>query len=236
MDEQLQQLLELQRIDEKIERIKEEQSAIPDDVAAIEDRVRQAESACAQERENLAALNKRRASLENDLVLLNERLKKYQRQLLSAKTNPEYQAFLREIDATKLSISKNEEDILTLMDDAEQLAADLSRRTDELEKEKVSSRQEIESLHARLGQLAQEHSRKTEERKELATRMGSRLIVKYERIRNGRRGRAVAVISGEVCSGCHTTLPPQFAMEIRKGDRILTCENCGRILVWEEKS
>jgi len=236
MDGQLQQLLELQKIDEEIEKIREEQSTIPEDMTGIEDRVTEAESACTQERESLAVLNRRRVSLENDLVLLTEKLKKYQRQLLSAKTNPEYQAFLREIDTTKLSISKNEEDILTLMEEGEQMAADLSRRTAELEKEKESSRQQIESLQGRLDMLKQEHSKKTREREELVTGMGRRLVVKYERIRDGRGGRAVAIIHGEVCSGCHTTLPPQFAVEIRRGDEILICENCGRILVWEERN
>jgi len=235
MNEKLEYLLELQRIDDEIERMKHEQSEIPHDVSIIEDRLRKAESACTLEKERLAEVNRRRSSLENDLVLFGERLKKYQRQLLSAKTNQEYQAFLREIDATKEKISKNEEEILTLMDEAETMANDIEQHTRELEKEKVNSQREIESLKTRLSILAKEYTGKTDERKGLVTRMGSRLVGRYERIKNGRGGQAVAIINGEVCSGCHTTLPPQFAVEIRKGGEILTCESCGRILVWEVK-
>jgi len=236
MDEQLVQLLALQKIDEQIATIKEEQSAIPQDMAAIEERLRTAEAVYTQEKDRLTALNKRRVSLENDLVLLNERLKKYQTQLMSAKTNPEYQAFLREIDATKEGISKNEEDILGLMDDGEHMSSDLLRREAELAGERVESAKQIESLRDRLGVLSEDYKTMVAERKELVARMGNRLVTRYERIKNGRGGDAVVLISREVCTGCHTTLPPQFAAEIKKGDEILTCENCGRILIWEEKS
>lgn len=236
MNENLGYLLELQRIDDEIERMKHEQSEIPEGVAAIEERLKKAESAHMLEKERVTEVNRRRSSLENDLVLFGERLKKYQRQLLSAKTNQEYQAFLREIDATKANISQNEEEILTLMDEAETMANDIEQRTRELEKEKVNSQQEIESLKTRLSILANEHTGKTDEREGLVTRMGSRLVGRYERIKNGRDGQAVAVINDEVCSGCHTTLPPQFAVEIRKGGEILICESCGRILVWEVKN
>ncbi len=234
MNVQLEQLLKLQRIDGELEKIRDEQSAIPETVMSIEDRVREAEAVCQQEKESLAALNRRRISLENDLVLLNERLKKYQMQLMSAKTNQEYQAFLREIGLAKENISKSEEDILTLMDDGERMSADLSARDTELEKEKTGSKQEIESLRERLSLLGEQYREKTEERRELAENMDNRLLVRYERIKDGRGGNAVVVIETEVCAGCHTTLPPQFAAEIRKGDEVLVCENCGRILIWKE--
>jgi predicted nucleic acid-binding Zn-ribbon protein len=234
MNIQLEQLLRLQGIDVELGKISDEQSAIPESMMAIEDGVREAEATCQQEKENLAALNKRRLSLENDLVLLNERLKKYQMQLLSAKTNQEYQAFLKEIELAKENISKSEEDILTLMDDGERMSADLSARDAELEKEKASSKREIESLRERLSLLSEQYKEKTAERKELAEMMDNRLLAKYERIKDGRGGNAVVVIETEVCAGCHTTLPPQFAAEVRKGDEVLACENCGRILVWKE--
>ena len=236
MNQELAHLLELQTIDDETEHMKHEQSEIPEDVVAIEDRLRETESAYVQQKEKLAQLNKRRSSLENDLVLLGERLKKYQRQLLSAKTNQEYQVFLREIDAAKATISQNEEDILTLMDDAETMASDIEQRTRELEKERVSSQQEVESLKTRMNILSEEYKEKTDERRGLVIRMGKRLVQRYERIKNGRGGQAVVVINGEVCTGCHTTLPPQFAVEIRKAGEILICENCGRILIWGDKN
>ncbi|MCK4597869.1 hypothetical protein KAU04_07495 [bacterium] len=36
------------------------------------------------------------------------------------------------------------------------------------------------------------------------------------------------------CGGCFKTLPPQKIQEVRRTDSILTCENCGRILYWDE--
>jgi hypothetical protein len=235
MNAEIQQLLLLQRIDDDIDRIKAEQAAIPQHIASVEDKIRESESICTQEKEKLAGLNKRRLSLENDVVLLNERLKKYQLQLYSAKTNEEYHAFLREIEVAKKGVSQNEEDILVLMEDADNMTSDIAKRTAELGKEKAAAGREIDSLKERLSELNEEFRKKTGQRDGLAAEMDRHLVTKYERIKNGRGGTAVAVITGEVCSGCHSTLPPQFAVEIRRGEDIIICENCGRILVWEGK-
>ncbi|MFN6991363.1 MAG: C4-type zinc ribbon domain-containing protein [Fervidobacterium sp.] len=36
------------------------------------------------------------------------------------------------------------------------------------------------------------------------------------------------------CSGCHNIIPSQRQLEIRRNDKIFTCEYCGRILVSQE--
>ena len=61
------------------------------------------------------------------------------------------------------------------------------------------------------------------------------LLKRYEKIRSARDGIAVVAIQGENCGGCFTTIPPQVINEAKKGDRILTCESCGRIIVFLEE-
>ena len=38
----------------------------------------------------------------------------------------------------------------------------------------------------------------------------------------------------QACGGCHNRVPPQKLLELRKNDRIYTCERCGRIIVSDE--
>ena len=54
----------------------------------------------------------------------------------------------------------------------------------------------------------------------------------YERIRKGRAGVAIAEAVDGRCSKCHITLRPQFLQELKKGDAIMVCESCRRMLYY----
>jgi uncharacterized protein len=45
-----------------------------------------------------------------------------------------------------------------------------------------------------------------------------------------RRGIAVSEIRDGHCQACQVRLRPQLIMEARKGERVLQCESCSRIL------
>ena len=45
-----------------------------------------------------------------------------------------------------------------------------------------------------------------------------------------RRGVAVSEVRDGHCSTCQVRLRPQLIMEIRRGDRVVPCESCKRIL------
>ncbi len=56
----------------------------------------------------------------------------------------------------------------------------------------------------------------------------------YERYFSKFGERAIVPVKGGVCSGCFISIPPMRQDKIRAMDEIIYCENCGRILVWEE--
>ncbi len=72
-------------------------------------------------------------------------------------------------------------------------------------------------------------------RVKLVERLTPAALSLYERI-SKRFGRAVVPVQGGVCLGCFMALPTQhIGIEEREdptGERVPTCENCGRILYW----
>ena len=46
-----------------------------------------------------------------------------------------------------------------------------------------------------------------------------------------KSGKAVAFVEKNSCSGCGVNLRPQLIIEIKRGKKIISCENCGRLLV-----
>jgi len=56
----------------------------------------------------------------------------------------------------------------------------------------------------------------------------------YERYYQKYLARAIVSVKNGVCQGCFVTIPPMRLDIIRRMDSLEVCENCGRILVWEE--
>ena len=56
----------------------------------------------------------------------------------------------------------------------------------------------------------------------------------YERYYQKYHARAIVPVRGGVCQGCFVTIPPMRLDIIRRMDSLEVCENCGRILIWEE--
>ena len=52
----------------------------------------------------------------------------------------------------------------------------------------------------------------------------------FEIIGYAERAIAVAEVVNSACSACYMQLRPQVVLNVKKGDEIIVCENCSRIL------
>lgn len=67
-------------------------------------------------------------------------------------------------------------------------------------------------------------------RQDLADQIDRPLLNRYERIAK-RLGRAIVPVTGKVCLGCFAVIPTAYTSS-ENADKILSCEQCGRILYW----
>ncbi len=67
-------------------------------------------------------------------------------------------------------------------------------------------------------------------REELAVGISKPMLKRYERIA-GRLGRAVVPITGDVCLGCFSIIPTSYTSAENR-EKIMQCENCGRMFYW----
>lgn len=72
-----------------------------------------------------------------------------------------------------------------------------------------------------------------EARAELEKNIQTRYIRAYQRL-NSRYKRPIAPVQNETCLGCFSKLPTSYGELGRHDQKILFCENCGRILYWLE--
>jgi hypothetical protein len=232
VSEEIDLLWELHGLDEELQRVESALARFPEERAALARRVAGEEARLEALRTRVAELQKSRRGVEREVQALVEAEKRFQNQLLAVKKNEEYQALLHEIEGTRRRRSDLETEVLMALegeDEAQRerpalerslsdLRSDVAERLAVLETGEEEARQRAAGLEA--------DRRRRMESLPAATRG------RYERIRGSRGGRAVVPIAKGACGGCFRAQPPQVLQAARHRVRLLTCDGCGRLMVW----
>lgn len=159
---------------------------------------------------------------------------KYESQMDQITTAREYDALEKEIrDASERE---------------QQYRRDLQREEKELEEQRVRLEREEAMIKTEEEELENERAKidsDTAERKstlkELAKNeeetipgLDEDLLFKFERIIKSKEGEGIVAIKNGVCTGCQMILPNQFVNDVRRGESILFCPYCSKIVFYTE--
>lgn len=232
MEKELEKLQKLQEIDWELGELERSKDYLPDMINNLETEIEETSSTLEQLKKDFTEQNLLRKSLETEVEAHDGELKKFQEQMKVIKTNREYDALTTEIANKKLKISENEEKILDLMasiDDLKEKIAEYVKKLQEVDKD---NNQELITLRKRMDSIGSKVEAREAERKAVTDKVDKRIVAMYERIKNGVGSHVVVAVKKRACGACFKSLPPQRIQEIRKGDTIITCDSCGRILTW----
>jgi uncharacterized protein len=229
MHADLDRLIRLQQFDLFSENARRRIADHPSLVEGLDFRLASATEALETARAKVAENQAARRAVEKDLALIQGRLSKFKGQLLEVKTNKEYTAFLKEIEAAQTEVRQLEDRILERMLEADDLAARQKGAEARLAADKAAIAEERKHLEAETIRLQQELEDATSARSLLIAEIPPTVLTTYETVR-GRRITAVVEVKGGYCSACHVRLRPQSVNELRKNEIIFQCESCQRIL------
>lgn len=224
-------LMRLQEIDKRLMELESLKGDLPDQIEELSNRLSSLKENLSIDRQDLETVKKQSRTIEQDIQYLSEKLKKYQEQIYSVKTNKEYDAITAEIETLEKQLEERELKGVESLEKEDNLTAEidlLAIQSSELEKRLDEKKYELQE---KLIQTHTEQNKLKNERDELTLTVDRRFLATYERIRKGRDGIALAEVSNYTCNACNATIPAQTVVEIRKMDRIITCEVCGRILM-----
>jgi predicted nucleic acid-binding Zn-ribbon protein len=146
-------------------------------------------------------------------------------------SNPkELEDLQQDVESLKRRRSVLEDEAFAAMerlDEAERALGESQRQLEELT---GTTGVEQEELRARQTTLESEIASLEGQRAELAAGSDDVLLDRYDELRAGRQGRAVAKVQGGSCQGCRILLPVNLIQRARAGDGIVQCNNCERIL------
>lgn len=234
MKTKLQQLYALQQVDSHLDELQELKGDLPGEVHALEEQLAALGEQRVAHEQRMKQSFAQRDDADAQIVSLRERLEKYKKQQFAVRTNREYDALTREMDTATETIAKLEKEMEQL-----ESAAALARTQMEETAVKIEELQkQLAEKQTALTEVSKttedEELRYNHEREKLVARIAKPDLTAYERIRKAKRGTAVVPVRRQACGGCHNRVPPQKLLELRKNDRIYTCERCGRIIVSDE--
>jgi predicted nucleic acid-binding Zn-ribbon protein len=230
LNEEIMQLTGLQEVDLEIAKFDAEIEAENKALTKREKAFLERQGSIGELQEKIEAAEGKRRELEAELADELSRIKERQSKMMQVQTNREYQSLLKEIEDGKKNIKEKEEEVVRIMEGSEadaKIKAEQESLVKQEEKELAEQSSEVKKL---AGKIEGQKAKFVSKRDALAKEIKAPVLRKYDLLRTRRNGKAVVGVVNGVCQGCFMSIPPQQFNDIMKGDRILNCPTCQRIL------
>jgi len=207
---------------------------VPLRIFEVDEPLKQAKSELEKIKQKNEALAKKKKEQEAKVDDVNEKTKKMKSRVTEIKTNKEYQAHLKEIEALEKEISNTEEKILIIMEDLD----DSLKQQKEMEKKVAIEEEKINSFKRGLDQEVEKYENELAllmtERTNMLGLIEPDIYNTYMTLLDNGHGVAVTRAKNEICLGCNINMPPQLFVELKKNEEIIQCPQCRRILYYPE--
>ncbi len=234
MKEKMSHLICLQDCDNKIGHITNKKNEGPMKIKRLEDELNAIEKEYQEELDRFETLKKSGRDIDRETQDLEAKIEKSNIRLSNIKSNKEYKAVLKEIDDLKRGKFQREEMSLQVMEEIEVLR----KKCQDSEKEVAEVRKKLDKekneVQIELKALDEELQLLEKKRVLFSQAVEQDLLKKYLLLKERKQGQAISPVSQAVCQVCHMRIPPQMYNEVIKGDSLLSCTNCGRIMYWAD--
>ncbi len=137
------------------------------------------------------------------------------------------------LDVVRKNIQEREKETLDVMEAIEQYRKAIEEHTEEFAELEKHLKATEEEGNERIKEMEAAISKTEDRRAQLASRVPDKLLRQYERIHK-RLGLALVPVVDGSCTGCNIGLQPQMCNLLQRGNKIFTCPNCFRILVYNK--
>lgn len=230
MNDDLKTLLDLQSIDLVIEKIQSRLEQIPVQIEALKAKIKEGQKAVEDEKQKFTQVQLGKKSKELEAGAQDEAISKHEKSLNSLKSNDAYKAMLGEIEAAKKKKSEIEDEILISMEEADRLVKTIKEVESKTKMDQQAIEGEIKTLEGEIQRLKADLDAELKKRNDFVPQVLPDLLSRYDYIRTKKKSQAIAVISGESCTGCNTNLTQNVINQVKKGKELIICESCSRIL------
>ena len=231
---QLLKLLDLQQLDNRIMDLEEERELIPEQQEKLE-------SALMSKRRQLDDSENQVAHLESELTdkqrvldLENIKLKNARSKETAVDNIKQYEAFMREVEHQEQTSEEIQEDIVSIKKRIKQILADRKSLESDISTMLQKQKETRKELDAHLKELDEKLEGLYDQRDEMIENIDESIYLKYEYIAERKEGLAISRVAHGHCLTCNMAIPPQMYNELIRGNELMACPACSRILIYHE--
>ncbi|MCL5445741.1 MAG: C4-type zinc ribbon domain-containing protein [Actinobacteria bacterium] len=238
-DHPLEVLMRVQDLDTEIAQLNHRRSRLSEraELDEVQRVISQMVSEISQERSRLEDLYERQKEMDDQVSAISRRRQAIEERMYQERGSSGRD--LQAMDAEVLHLTQRRSEIedaeLSLMEEQDLIESKIKSREGELAELTKVADELSAALKAAEAVVDAEISTVTMSRGLTAVKLPTDLADRYEVLRSRLKGTGAARLVGNRCGGCHLELP---SMEVEKisrlsSDVVVTCDQCGRILVRE---
>ena len=232
VEEKLKTLYQLQTALSSIDEKRALRGELPLEVQDLEDEIAGLTTRMEKIQNDINEFERAIVQKKGEIADAEQSVNRYKEQLNEVKNNREYDTLSKEIEFQTLEIElcnkKIREANNRIAEKKEELAANqevVKEREGDLEMKKGELDEIMEETRA-------EEDKLKEKVKDLESKIETRLLTSFKRIRkNARNGLGIVYVQRDACGGCFNKIPPQRQLDIKMHKKIIVCEYCGRIMI-----
>jgi predicted nucleic acid-binding Zn-ribbon protein len=157
---------------------------------------------------------------------------RYEQQMDLIQTQREYEALDKEIrDASEREQALRKE-LQKENKVLEEMSEELSREEKLIEQQEQEVAEEQDKIKDETEAKKQTLAELEADEQKLVPGLDEELIFKFKRIIRSKEGEGIVPLRKGVCTGCQMILPNQFVNDVQRGDQILFCPYCSKIVFY----
>ncbi|EJA8792080.1 zinc ribbon domain-containing protein [Campylobacter coli] len=235
MNKYLEQLVLLSKIDQEIDSFKPK-------MESISKTLKDAENKIAKFNIELNNLENEIQDVENQKVQNNAHISEFSAKIKelskksgAVKTEKEANALKIEEDIAKEQLDAANDEIVRL----DKILENKELFKKELLEERTKEEQNLDeikvSISSQMDGLEKERMNVYTKKTKLVAEMNQKVLSFYEKIRKWAKNTAVVPVKKQACYGCFMKIYDKTYLSVIKGEEIITCPHCGRILYKEQE-
>jgi len=225
-------LIDLHDLDKEIFELTQNLGKLPQELKDSQQKMEVLEGECTLHLQELEDLKKQLREMEAEVTDLEEGIKASRGRLMDIGKELELKAMLKEIAFREDQRDQKETRVLELLDQVEALSQTIAEKEEVLQTLKTAHDRRTAEVSAQIEELEKQRTALVDKRESLRKGLPAQLLKRYEFILRRHNGSAICEVRAGVCLGCHMNILPQQFIDLQKGEEVIQCPHCQRILYW----
>lgn len=235
MNKYLEQLINLSQIDKELDGFVDKVDEATKTLKERQNQLNKIENELSNFSKDIKDIENQKIQNNNHIAEFGEKIKELSKKSAMVKTEKEANALKIEEDIAKEQLDAANEEIIRLdkiLENKENFKKELEEKRIELESEVDKIEEETKAV---LVSIEKDRLEIYSKKAKLVGEINQKVLTFYEKIRKWAKNTAVVPVKKHACYGCFMKIYDKTYLAVLKGDEIVTCPHCGRILYKEQE-